>query len=171
MVQTPAHAQSVPAIDLDPALVQRAILRQGFARTVETSMAQQGIAVGSVALHSVERASCTQCSLPLTWSLLREKEEHARNLCMQGDPDYAHECRGSIFMTGGMGCGYERDVHEVWVCVDPRLTMGECGPARHQLAAGQAARPWHYACFTYHESSHQFEYLGENLSLNLTGNA
>lgn len=94
---------------------------------------------------------------------------HARNLCAQGDPDYDHTCAGAVFLSGGMSCGYVPDVHEVWVCVDPRLTMGECGPARHQLADWQRARPQHQACFTFHESTHQFEYLGDNLSLNLTG--
>jgi uncharacterized protein YfaP (DUF2135 family) len=169
MAQTPAQSQLAPAIDLELEVLKRAMMREGFARMVETGMAHQGIAVGSVALHSVELERCAQCSLPLTWSLLRQKELHARSLCSQGDPDYAHACAGSVFLSGGMGCGYVPDVHEVWVCVDPRLTLGECGPARHQLAEWQAAAPRHQACFTFHESTHQFEYLGDNLSLNLTG--
>ena len=34
-------------------------------------------------------------------------------LCSKGDPRYDHSCKGSIFLTGGMGCGYGQDAHEV----------------------------------------------------------
>lgn len=114
--------------------------------------------------------ACPTCTLPLTWLQLRALETHQRQLCRQGDPQYDHRCEGSIFVTGGMGCGYAQDAHEVWICVDPRLTLGSCGPAKHQLKTWEPSRPWDKACFAYHESTLQFEHLGDNYHLDLTGN-
>ena len=128
------------------------------------------VSLGHYCLSDLGRSLGHYCLSDLGRSPPSPRQVHARNLCAQGDPDYDHTCAGAVFLSGGMSCGYVPDVHEVWVCVDPRLTMGECGPARHELVDWQRARPQHQACFTFHESTHQFEYLGDNLSLNLTGN-
>jgi hypothetical protein len=40
---------------------------------------------------------------------------------------------------------------------------------RKQLKAWEPSRPWDKACFAYHESTLQFEHLGDNWNLDLTG--